>query len=145
MLPVVLADARRIQQVLVNLLSNATKYGPDGDVIEVRAEPRGGQVRVAVTDHGPGIPPPEQPRLFEAYFRSVVSSRATPGVGLGLAIVKAIVEAHGGQVGVESTPPHGTTMWFTLPRADVPEAPAPAAPSPDGAAAAAPALAGNRG
>jgi signal transduction histidine kinase len=124
--PVVVADAKRIQQVLVNLLSNAAKYGPAGDTILIDIQERDGAVRVAVTDHGPGIPPEEQPRLFEAYFRSVMASRATPGVGLGLAIVKAIVEAHGGEVGVASAPNQGATFWFTLPREAVP-APAPSA------------------
>ncbi len=117
-LPPVLADARRAQQALVNLLSNASKYGPVGDVIQLRTEVSDGQARVAVADHGPGIPPAEQPRLFEAYFRSVTASRVAPGVGLGLAIVKAIVEAHGGRVGVESVPPDGATFWFSLPLAE---------------------------
>ncbi|HZU06863.1 MAG TPA: ATP-binding protein [Chloroflexota bacterium] len=114
---VVLADARRIQQVLVNLLSNANKHGPVGDTIEVRAEQQDSEVWIAVTDHGPGIPEAEQPRLFEAYFRSVMAQESTPGVGLGLAIVKAIVEAHGGRVGMDSRPGAGTTVWFTLPAA----------------------------
>lgn len=118
--PVVLADGRRIQQVLVNLLSNANKYGPEGDTISIAAQEVDGHVRVSVTDHGPGIPLEEQPHLFEAYFRTAMARQLTPGVGLGLAIVKAIVEAHGGRVGVDSAPQRGTTVWFTLPLAGAP-------------------------
>ncbi len=113
--PVVQADARRLLQVLVNLLSNATKFGADRDVIRLEAVRQDSQVRVSVTDHGPGIPAAEQAHLFEAYFRSAMARELTPGVGLGLAVVKAIVEAHGGQVGIDSVPGRGTTTWFTLP------------------------------
>src|SRR6185436_15861698 len=91
-LPAVMADERRIAQVFANLLANASKYGPEGDRIEV------GAVLVRVTDHGPGIPLPEQGELFERYFRAASSARSSPGTGLGLAISKAIVEAHGGSV-----------------------------------------------
>lgn len=138
-------DPRRLQQLLVNLLSNACKYGVDGDEIQVSAILRDGWVRLEVADHGAGIPPDEQARLFDAYFRSEATSRTAPGVGLGLAIVKAIVDAHGGRVGVESAPGEGTRFWIDLPmaagRSDGAEAalpepgavPAPAAGSPTGA------------
>ena len=88
--------------------------------IEVRGEARDGDVLVRVTDHGPGIPLPEQGELFERYFRAASSARSSPGTGLGLAITKAIVEAHGGVVGLEADPEHGTTVWFTLPLASRP-------------------------
>jgi signal transduction histidine kinase len=114
-LPAVQADARRISQVFANLLSNACKYGPIGDEIHVSAELQSDSVAVRITDHGPGIPLPEQGELFERYFRSSSSARSSPGTGLGLAISKAIVEAHGGTVGLESEPGRGTTVWFTLP------------------------------
>jgi signal transduction histidine kinase len=114
-LPAVEADARRISQVFANLFSNACKYGPNRDEIRVSAEVQAGSVAVRVTDHGPGIPLPEQGELFERYFRSSSSARSSPGTGLGLAITKAIVEAHGGTVGLESEPGRGTTVWFTLP------------------------------
>jgi signal transduction histidine kinase len=120
-LPAVLADERRIAQVFANLISNASKYGPDGDRITVEARAQEGDVLVKVSDHGPGIPLPEQGELFERYFRSSSSARSSPGTGLGLAISKAIVEAHGGAVGLESDPEHGTTVWFTLPFASQPE------------------------
>ena len=114
-LPAVHADERRILQVFANLLSNASKYGPEHDVIRIEARAQRDQVVVRVTDHGPGIPLPEQGELFERYFRSSNSARTSPGTGLGLAITKAIVEAHGGGVGLQSEPDRGTTVWFTLP------------------------------
>jgi signal transduction histidine kinase len=119
-LPAVLADERRVTQVFANLISNASKYGPEGDEIIVEASMVRGFVMVKVADHGPGIPLPEQGELFERYFRSATSARGSPGTGLGLAISKAIVEAHGGAVGLESDPQHGTTVWFTLPLATQP-------------------------
>ncbi|HET7767223.1 MAG TPA: HAMP domain-containing sensor histidine kinase [Chloroflexota bacterium] len=115
--PVALADPRRLRQVLVNLLSNAAKYGPEGEVVEVSAEQRVGMVRLVVADRGPGIPAEERSRLFDAYFRSESTSRAAPGVGLGLAIVRAIVDAHGGRVGVEGRRGEGTRFWVELPAA----------------------------
>ncbi|HET6344251.1 MAG TPA: ATP-binding protein, partial [Myxococcota bacterium] len=120
-LPAVQADERRITQVFANLISNASKYGPEGDRIVVAARVRESDVLVKVSDHGPGIPLPEQGELFERYFRSASSARTSPGTGLGLAISKAIVEAHGGSVGLESDPRLGTTVWFTLPLASLPE------------------------
>jgi signal transduction histidine kinase len=87
----------------------------------VAARVRESDVLVKVSDHGPGIPLPEQGELFERYFRSASSARTSPGTGLGLAISKAIVEAHGGSVGLESDPRLGTTVWFTLPLASLPE------------------------
>jgi signal transduction histidine kinase len=113
--PMVLADERRVFQVFANLISNGCKYGPAGDSIRVEARTRGDALLVRVTDHGPGIPLPEQGELFERYFRASSSSRASPGTGLGLAISKAIIEAHGGIMGLESEPSRGTTVWFTLP------------------------------
>jgi signal transduction histidine kinase len=114
-LPAVMGDERRLLQVFANLLSNASKYGPAEDVIRVAANTEGEAVVVRVTDHGPGIPLPEQGELFERYFRSSSSARGSPGTGLGLAITKAIVEAHGGVIGLESDPESGTTVWFTMP------------------------------
>jgi signal transduction histidine kinase len=114
-LPAVMADERRVLQVFANLLSNASKYGPTGDAIRIEAAADDEVVTVRVTDHGPGIPLPEQGELFERYFRSSSSARSSPGTGLGLAISKAIVEAHGGKIGLESEPHSGTTVRFTLP------------------------------
>jgi signal transduction histidine kinase len=122
-LPAVMADERRIAQVFANLISNASKYGLEHDRIAIVGEVQDGQVLVRVTDHGPGIPLPEQGELFERYFRAVSSARSSPGTGLGLAISKAIVEAHGGAIGLESEPNRGTTVWFTLPLATEAERP----------------------
>ena len=115
--PHVQADPRHLRQVLINLLSNAAKYGPEQSVVEVVIEERDGAVRFEVADRGPGIPSEERERLFDAYFRAESTSRAAPGVGLGLAIVKAIVDAHGGRLGVESAPGEGTRFWVELPAA----------------------------
>ncbi|HEU5317696.1 MAG TPA: ATP-binding protein [Chloroflexota bacterium] len=133
-LPAVFADERRLLQVFANLLSNASKYGPAEDTIRVDATVADGTVTMRVTDHGPGIPLPEQGELFERYFRSSSSARTSPGTGLGLAITKAIVEAHGGAIGLESDPDRGTTVWFTLPVAAHGERAAPREPAAAGAA-----------
>lgn len=109
----VMADARYAQQVLANLLGNASKYGPRSERIDVRAVRDGRVVRVSVTDHGPGIPADQQADLFKRFYRLAPTS-AEPGVGLGLAIAKGVVEAHGGHMGVVSEVGKGTTVWFTL-------------------------------
>jgi signal transduction histidine kinase/HAMP domain-containing protein len=110
----VFADRRYVRQVLTNLLSNAGKYSADDETIEVRAERVNGHVKLAVEDHGPGIPPEQQAGLFERFYRVRPGNRE-PGIGLGLAIAKGIVDAHGGTMGVESAVGRGTTVWFTLP------------------------------
>lgn len=121
-LPPVLADGKRMVQVLVNLLSNASKFGPRGDtlLLEVVAEP--GQVRVLVSDHGPGVAPQRRPRLFDRFLRPGEETVAAQGVGLGLAIVQAIIERHGGTVRVEPSPAGTTTFSITVPLAAVQEA-----------------------
>jgi signal transduction histidine kinase len=111
---VVAADERAVRQVLVNLLSNASKYGPAGECITLRAERTEGAVRIAVEDRGPGIPAAQRAGLFERFYR-LRPGAEEPGIGLGLAIAKGIVEAHGGVIGVESGPGEGTRVWFTLP------------------------------
>jgi signal transduction histidine kinase len=112
----VLADVRYLRQVLSNLLSNASKYGPEGEEILVTTSRSDGRVLVGVRDEGPGIPPDQQAGLFERFYRLRTGSEQ-PGIGLGLAIAKGIVEAHGGQIGVESEVGAGTTVWFTIPAA----------------------------
>jgi len=115
-LPPVYADADRIHQVLVNLLSNATKFSPCGGEIIVGARPDGTQVRVWVTDCGLGIPRQEIPKLFHKFHRvERKETRAIGGTGLGLALVKEIIEAHQGTVGVESEVGKGSTFFLTLP------------------------------
>jgi signal transduction histidine kinase len=117
----VMADARYAQQVLANLLANASKYGPRTEGIDVRAVRDGRVVRVSVTDRGPGIPADQQADLFKRFYR-LASNSAEPGVGLGLAIAKGVVEAHGGHMGVVSELGKGTTVWFTLRLAEAPAA-----------------------
>lgn len=117
----VLADRPRIAQVLINLLSNASKYSPEGEPLSLEAYSKDGFIVVQVTDHGPGIPPEEQGRLFERFYRGRRAEEEGIGIGLGLALAREIVQAHGGQIDVRSQVGAGTTFWFSLPRADLPE------------------------
>jgi signal transduction histidine kinase len=114
----VLGDRRRIEQVLVNLLDNAHKYGPEGSDIVVGATPRGEQVRVFVRDQGPGITPGDQHRIFEKFYQGRSAGQGQPtrpgSLGLGLALARSIIELHGGHIGVHSRPGHGSTFFFTL-------------------------------
>lgn len=115
-LPVVDADPRRVRQMLSNLLTNAIKHTPEGGAIALRAHVEGETVRLAVSDTGVGIAPEQLPRVFEAFTQVDMSNtRQVGGVGLGLFIVKMLVEAHGGELGVESEVGQGSTFWFTLP------------------------------
>lgn len=110
------ADGARIRQVLANLLSNALKFSPQGGRIRIGAHQGQGNVTIWVADEGIGIPSEAMPKLFSKFFR--VDNRETRtigGTGLGLALVKDTIEAHGGQVWVESVPGHGSTFSFTLP------------------------------
>jgi len=107
----------RIQQVLVNLLDNAVKYGGDGPV-SIRVEPANGSVRILVADSGPGIPFGEQARIFEKFYRSGPElTRATGGTGLGLYISRELVQRMGGRLEVRSQPGSGATFVVELPRA----------------------------
>lgn len=116
--PQVLADAGKLEQVLVNLLDNAVKFTPEGGTITVSAEDAGTHVRVNVSDTGIGIPPHDIPRIFERFYRvDAARSRDMGGTGLGLSIVKHIVQAHGGTVSVASVPGRGSTFSFTLKKA----------------------------
>jgi signal transduction histidine kinase len=123
-IPIVQADGRRVVQVLVNLLSNAIKYSLDGSEIVLTVTPVLSKdetavspwVKVSVADRGPGVPANFQARAFQpfAYLQDIDSS-VRHGAGLGLSVVKAIVEAHGGQVGLVNRPGGGSLFWFTLP------------------------------
>jgi signal transduction histidine kinase len=115
-------DRDRIRQVLVNLLSNAAKYAPEGTVVEagLRQGPyeaeRGASVEYWVRDEGPGIPADDQPRIFDRFSRTPAALQSgIGGTGLGLHIAKAIVEAHGGRIWVESVPGAGATFRVILP------------------------------
>ena len=116
-LPTLWIDPTRITQVLVNLLSNASKYSPVGATILVRGQPPDGDwVRVEIADRGPGIPPAERESVFRRFVRLNSDETVQYGIGLGLAVVKAIVEEHGGQVGVEGRTGGGSVFWFSLPQ-----------------------------
>jgi signal transduction histidine kinase len=135
------ADAARVTQVASNLIENALKYAPDGPVV-VRAEIYPGRietipghhdraaegslhptdhladvVRVAVEDEGPGVAPEDVPRVWEKFFRGqgVAGLNVSRGTGIGLAVVKALVEAHGGRVGLDAPRGGGARFWFELP------------------------------
>jgi signal transduction histidine kinase len=112
--PDVLADTRRIEQVLVNVLVNASEYSVEGDELIIDAVVRGDAVLVSVEDHGRGIDPQDRSHIFERFYRGGHTTASTSRAGLGLAIVRTIVEAHKGHVGVEDVHPHGTLFWFTL-------------------------------
>jgi PAS domain S-box-containing protein len=114
--PPLRADSQRIGQVLTNLLSNAIKFTPDGGDIHVMARRERGHVLVEVVDTGQGMRQEDLPRLFQRFTQLDMSkTRAASGTGLGLSICKAIVEAHGGHIGVRSELGKGSTFWFTLP------------------------------
>lgn len=115
-LPLLSADPRRIEQVLLNLLENAQKFSPPGQLITLQAEHHGRDVIVAVSDEGPGIPLDERERVFERFYQIARPYRRNVGgSGLGLAICKALVEAHGGRIWVDETPGGGARFQFTLP------------------------------
>jgi signal transduction histidine kinase len=96
-------------------MSNALYHTPEGAQITLSAAVRDGRVQVAVTDSGEGITPKDLPHVFDRFYRGDSSrSRAHGGAGLGLAIAKAWVQALGGEIGVESSPGHGSRFWFTL-------------------------------
>jgi len=115
-LPLVVGDAARLTQVLVNLISNASKYGPMGQTIDVKMGRYGDQmVRVAVMDRGPGIPLTEQANLFRRFLRAGAQDGSQYGIGLGLSVVRVIVEEHGGEVGVDERPGGGSIFWFSVP------------------------------
>ena len=109
------ADERKVKQVLLNLLSNALKFTPEGGRIDVQAQLRDGVAEIAVTDTGVGIAPEDQEAVFEEFRQVGTASKKIEGTGLGLAISRKFVELHGGRMWVESEVGKGSTFTFTLP------------------------------
>ena len=115
-LPPVYVDAKRIAQVLVNLVRNAANYAPKKTVISISANARGGFVQVNVSDQGPGILPVDHKRVFKAFQRGAGAENGlAQGAGLGLAICKGLVEAHGGRIWIKKKSSPGAIISFTLP------------------------------
>jgi len=125
------ADAVLLEQVLVNILDNAAKYSPPGAAITVTARPVGARLDLCVTDSGPGIPPAEQARVFDMFYRVSEGDRQRAGTGLGLAICKGLTEAMRGTIRAETALPDGTgtRIVLSLPlfNAETPPAATPAA------------------
>jgi len=114
-LPVVWADANRLTQVLVNLLSNASKFSPMDGRIELNILQDPEWMTISVLDSGPGLPTERFADLFKRFVTANQSHDTQYGIGLGLSVVKSIVEMHGGQVGAENLPTGGAKVWFTIP------------------------------
>ncbi|MFT3696931.1 MAG: ATP-binding protein [Kofleriaceae bacterium] len=112
------ADAKALDQILVNLIDNGVKYTQPEGHVWVEAKPHGNAIRIEVRDDGPGISDKHRARVFERFYRADPSrSREAGGTGLGLSIVKHLVESMGGEVGVEPNTPRGSIFWLQLPRA----------------------------
>jgi signal transduction histidine kinase len=112
------ADRDKVTQVLTNLVTNAVKFTPNGGKVRIFVEPveSGYWLQVGVNDNGPGIPPEEAGRIFDEFYQiGQPGGEKAKGVGLGLAICKKLIDMHGGQIRVESTPGAGSTFYFTVP------------------------------
>lgn len=107
-------DPGQVETVVLNLIENALKYSPEGSPLLLKGESKGGMILLSLEDCGPGIPEEAQTRIFEKFYR-LPGSPSRAGTGLGLAICKAIIETHGGQIGVRNAEGNGAVFWFTLP------------------------------
>jgi signal transduction histidine kinase len=111
----VIGDERRVRQVVFNLLSNAVKFTPAGGTVDIATAQLDGEVRVSVSDTGPGIAPEDQERIFEEFQQASAGKEQREGTGLGLALSRRLVELHGGRIWVDSELGKGSTFVFTLP------------------------------
>jgi two-component system sensor histidine kinase KdpD len=118
-LPLVQVDDVLLEHVLLNLVDNAIKYTPPDSPIEISADATGDAVVLSVADHGPGLPPGEEERVFDRFYRADPAWRGQPGdrrgVGLGLTICRGIVAAHGGRIWAEHRVPRGVVFRVSLP------------------------------
>ena len=114
-LPLVQGDGQRLEQVVLHLLTNASKFTPEGGHITLRAKKRDTELVIEVQDTGAGIDKEAQTKLFKPYSRLNSDRQLYPGLGLGLALAKQVVELHGGKIWVESEPGKGSTFAFSLP------------------------------
>jgi signal transduction histidine kinase len=113
----VLADRKRLLQVMTNLLSNAAKFSPEGAAVDIEMSTDGWAIRVAVQDRGPGIPEAFHSRIFGRFAQAdSTASRQKGGTGLGLAICKRLIELMEGNIGFQDRDGGGTAFWFELPR-----------------------------
>ncbi len=111
------ADPAKLQDVLRNLIENASNYSPEGAVVEISSRRTDGTVEVSIADRGPGIPPTDLPRIFERFYRVDRSRTRDPGgTGLGLSIVRHLVELHGGTVSAANRDGGGSVFTVRLPR-----------------------------
>jgi two-component system sensor histidine kinase KdpD len=115
-LPFVPIDSVLIEQVFINLLENSIKYAPSDSPIDLSASVNGAAIVIEVADRGPGLPPGDEQRIFEKFYRArAPASPNGSGVGLGLTICRGIVEAHGGRIWAENRAGGGAAFRFTLP------------------------------
>jgi signal transduction histidine kinase len=113
-----LGDRRLVHELLDNLVANAVKHSAPGQAVSLTAREEGGSVRFDVADRGPGVPPDEQGRVFEQFYRTRQSvADGVPGTGLGLWIVSRLAELQGATVGLSSRSGQGSTFWVTFPLA----------------------------
>lgn len=116
-LPLTPVDAALVERALANLLDNALRYTPPGGTVRVAVVREAGEIRVQVSDTGPGVRPEDQPRVFERFFQADSCREQRGSAGLGLAIVQRVAELHGGRAGLESRPGQGATFFIALPAA----------------------------